>query len=124
MTHQNLRLVKCWKLYRATLSSGRQVNGHSKLFNFSPVLIEGTVRVEGRIRHASIPFDAVHPMLLQKDPPVCTSIVCYYHETLGLGGREQVLSAMRQKFWTLQTRSLVRRVLLKCVDSRKRNEAP
>ena len=42
MTHQNLRLVKCWKLYRATLSSGRQVNGYSKLFNLSPVLIEGT----------------------------------------------------------------------------------
>ena len=75
MTHQNLRLVKCWKLYRATLSSGRQVNGHSKLFNLSPVLIEGTIRVGGRIRYASIPFDAVHPMLLPKDPPVCTSIV-------------------------------------------------
>ena len=42
MTHQNLSLVKCWKLYRATLSSGRQVNGYSKLFNLSPVLIEGT----------------------------------------------------------------------------------
>jgi len=88
------------------------------------VLIEGTIRVGGRIRHASIPFDAVHPMLLPKDHPISTLIVRYYHEILGHAGREHVLPAIRQKFWILQARSLVRRVLRKCVDCRKRNEAP
>ena len=106
-----------------SLSSGLQVKGYSKLVNLSPVLIEGTVRVGGRIRHASIPFDAVHPMLLPKDHPISTLIVRYYHETLGHAGREHVLSAIRQKFWILQARSLIRRVLRKCVDCRKRNEA-
>ena len=106
-----------------SLSSGLQVKGYSKLANLSPVLIEGTVRVGGRIRHASIPFDAVHPMLLPKDHPISTLIVRYYHETLGHAGREHVLSAVRQKFWILQARSLIRRVLRKCVDCRKRNEA-
>ena len=38
------------------LKDGRQVKGHSKLSNLSPVLIEGTIRVGGRIRHAPIPF--------------------------------------------------------------------
>jgi len=60
----------------SSLSSGLQVKDHSKLANLSPVLIEGTICVGGRIRFASIPFDAVHPMLHQKDHPISTLIVC------------------------------------------------
>lgn len=107
-----------------SLSDGRQVKGQSKLANLSPVLIEGTIRVGGRIRHAPILFDATHPMLLPKDHPISTAIVRHYHETLGHAGREHVLSAIRQSFWILQARSLVRQVLRKCVNCRKRNEAP
>ena len=35
-----------------SLSIGLQVKGHGKLAILSPVLIEGTIRVGGRIRHA------------------------------------------------------------------------
>ena len=75
------------------LTDGRQVKGHSKLSNLSPVLIEGTIRVGGRIRHAPIPFDAIHPMILPRDHPVSTFIVRHYHEYLGHAGREHVLCA-------------------------------
>ena len=88
------------------------------------MLIEGTIRVGGRIRHAPIPFDAVHPMILPKDHPISTIIVRHYHETLGHAGREHVLSALPHRFWILQSRSLVRQVLRKCVNCRERNEAP
>ena len=67
------------------LTDGRQVKGHSKLSNLSSVLIEGTIRVGGRIRHAPIPFDAIHPMILPRDP-VSTFIVRHYHEYLGHAG--------------------------------------
>ena len=43
---------------------------------------EEPFRVGGRVRHTSIPFDAVHPMFLPKDHPISTLIVRYYHETL------------------------------------------
>ena len=46
------------------------------------------------------------------------------HEYLGHAGREHVLSTLRQRFWLLQARTLVRQVLRKCVSCRKRNEAP
>ena len=68
------------------LTDGRQVKGHSKLSNLSPVLIEGTIHVGGRIRHAPIPFDAIHPMILPRDHPVSTFIVRHYHEYLGHAG--------------------------------------
>ena len=107
-----------------SLSEGRPVKCQSKLANLLPVLIEGTLRVGGRIRHAPITFEAAHPMLLPKDHPISSLIVHYYHELLGHTGREHVLSAMRQHFWIIQARSLVRHVLRKCIACRKRNEAP
>ena len=83
------------------LTDGRQVKGHSKLSNLSPVLIEGTIRVGGRIRHPPIPFDAIHPMILPRDHPVSTFIVRHFHEYLGHVGREHVLSTLRQRFCLL-----------------------
>ena len=100
------------------LTDGRQVKGHSKLSKLSPVLIEG------RIRHAPIPFDAIHLMILPRDHPVSTFIVSHYHEYLGHAGRAHILTTLRQRFWLLQPRTLVRQVLQKCVSCRKRKEAP
>ena len=105
-----------------SLTEGRPVKCQSKLATLPPVLVEGTVRVEGRIRHAPITFEAVHPVILPKDHPVSTLIVRYYHEILGHAGREHVLSFIRQHFWIIQARSLVRHVLRRSIDCRKRNE--
>ena len=107
-----------------SLVEGRPVKCQSKLATLLPVLVEGTVRVGGRIRHAPIAFEAAHPMILPKDHPVSTLIVRYYHEILGHAGREHVLSFIRQHFWIIQARSLVRHVLRRCIDCRKRNEVP
>ena len=96
-----------------SLSEGRPVKCQSKLANLLPVLIEGTLPVGGRIRHAPITFEAAHPTLLPKDHPVSSLIVRYYHEILGHAGRKHVLSGMRQQFWIIQARSLVRHVLRK-----------
>ena len=63
-----------------------------------PVLIEGTLRVGGRIRPGPITFEAAHPTLLPKDYPVSSLIVLYYHEILGHAGSEHVLSTERQHF--------------------------
>ena len=75
------------------LTDGSQVKGHSKLSNLSPVLIEGTIRVGGRIRHAPIPFDAIHPMILPRDHPVSNFIVRHYHEYLDHAGTYSPLCA-------------------------------
>ena len=85
-----------------SLSEGRPVKCQSKLANLLPVLIEGTLRVGGRIRHAPITFEAAHPMLLPKEHPISFLIVRYCHELLAHTGREHVLSAMRQHFWIIQ----------------------
>ena len=103
------------------LKEGRQVKCNSKLASLSPILIDGVIRVGGRIHRAPIAFKAAHPMVLPKSHHVSILIVRYYHYVLGHAGREHVLSVIRQSFWILRGRSLVRQILSKCVSCRRRN---
>ena len=54
---------------------------------------------------------------LWKDHPISTLIVHYYHETSSHAGREHIL-CHTPEIWILQARSLIQRVLRKCVDCR------
>ena len=124
-----VRLVQCqhFSSELELLQKGQQVRGRSKLANLSPILVDGVIRVGGRIRHArhlnhSVDYNAMHPMVLPKEHPISGIIVRYYHEALGHAGREHVLSAIRQRFWIVQGRALVRQVLRRCISCRKRNQ--
>ena len=106
------------------LKEGKQVKRQSKLANLSPVLVDDVIRVGGRIHRAPITFEAAHPMILPKSHHVSELIVRYYHHVLGHAGREHVLSTIRQYFWILRGRSLVRQVLSSCVSCRRRHAPP
>lgn len=105
------------------LKEGKQVKCHSKLANLSPILVDGIIQVGGRIHHAPITFEAAHPMILPKSHHESALIVRYYHHVLGHVGREHVLSVMRQLFWIFRGRSLVRQIVSKCVNCRRRNRS-
>ena len=106
------------------LKEGRQVKRHSKLASLSPILIDDVIRVGGRIHRAPIAFEAAHPMILPRSHHVSALIVRYYHRVLGHAGREHVLSVIRQRFWILKGRVLVRQILSSCLSCRKRNAPP
>lgn len=118
-----VRIVQnqCFHEEYVALQEGRQVKRQSRLANLSPVLTDDVILVGGRVHRAPIPFSAAHPMILPKDHPISELIVRYYHEILGHAGREHVLSAIRQRYWILRARTLVRRVLHKCVKCRRRH---
>ena len=63
-------------------------------------------------------------MILPKSHHVSVLIVRYYHRVLGHAGREHVLSVIRQCFWILRGRVLVRQILSSCVSCRRRNSPP
>ena len=70
----------------------------SKLASLNPVLIEGVIRIGRRIRKAPLSTDLKHPVIIPADSHIANLIIRDVHEKTGLGGREQILSRVREKF--------------------------
>lgn len=104
------------------LRSGRPVKNSSKLSAFCPVLINEAICVGGKLKHAPVASQAIHPLLVPSEHPVAVVLIRHYREILGHAVREHVLSALRQKFWILNARALTCRALCQCVTCRKRHE--
>ena len=91
----------------------------SRLASLNPIMVDGILRVGGRIRNAPVPEDLRYPAILPADSPVSTLLVQNIHEEVGHGGRQQVLSRLREKFWIIGGNALTRRVLKSCVFCRR-----
>ncbi len=121
-------LARCGEDVRGTnnLTRGTRVKKTSPIFKLDPVLIDGLLRVGGRLQRATIPEDAKHQMIIPKSHHmhVTDLIVRHYHELSGHSGRDYMLSLLRGKFWIIHANSAVRRLLSRCVDCRKRDGSP
>ena len=95
----------------------------SKISKLDPVLNRGLVCVGGRLGRAPIGQQAKHPVILPKNHHVVTLIVNHYHELCGHSGLEYMLSLIRQRYWIINGRRTVCKVLNQCVACTKR-QAP
>ena len=80
----------------------KEVKKSNKLGNLRPVLVDGVLRVGGRLQKAvAISRDEKHPVVLPKRHHVSQLIVRHYHESAAHKGREQTLCELRRMFWII-----------------------
>ena len=86
--HAILSYVQCqfFKQEYEGLKSTVQRNATSSIHKLDPVLIQGLLRVGGRLKLASLDTDAKHPIILLKDHHVAKLIILYYHHVSGHSG--------------------------------------
>ena len=108
---------------QTTPSRQNVLKNSSSIFKLDPTLIQGLIRVGGRLRQAPIDNDARHPIILPKGHHVVKLIIKYYHHISGHSGLEYTLALIRQRYWIINARSTVRSVLNECFSCRKR-QAP
>ena len=107
------------------LERNQPVSSKSKLVCLSPFLGEdGMVRVGGRIERANISFSGHRPVVLSPEHELSRLIVTNCHEKLRHEGVEHVQNELRQQYWILRCRALVRKVLYQCSYCRKRRAKP
>ena len=86
-----------------------------KLISLSAFLDEeGILRVGGRLSKSDLPFDAKYPALLPKHDHVVDLIIRHYHIQNCHTGPGLLVSILRQRYWILDARTVVRSVVRKC----------
>ena len=109
-----------------TLKSGeKQLKKRSSLLNLDPVVMNGLLCVGGRLKHLQTETsDMKHPVILPKRNHVADLIIRYYHHLSGHLGKEYVLSLIRERFWMVNARASVRRIISECFKCRRHLQQP
>ncbi|XP_076289809.1 uncharacterized protein LOC143213641 [Lasioglossum baleicum] len=97
------------------LRQRRSLSPKSSLLALDPFVDDdGILRVGGRLRHAPVAFSVKHPIILASHPLV-KQIIEHAHLRALHAGLQLTLHTLRQTFWILRARSLVKSTIHACV---------
>ncbi|XP_058449025.1 uncharacterized protein LOC131428985 [Malaya genurostris] len=94
-------------------STGR-IHRKSKLRFLHPQIVDGIIRVGGRLHNARITVEEKHPIVLPKHR-LTEMIARREHLQTLHAGPSLLLSLLRQRFWPLSGRNLVRNIVHRCM---------
>jgi len=106
------------------LKSNSPIQQTSKIIRLNPQVKNEVLVVGGRLSNAAIEEAAKHQIILPKDSHVSNLLVNFYHELSGHCGKEHVLSLLREKYWIMTARAIVRKVLSKCIVCKRQHSRP
>ncbi|XP_057335449.1 uncharacterized protein LOC130674197 [Microplitis mediator] len=90
---------------------------NAQLSKLTPMLDDnGIMRVGGRLSFSNLPFDAKHPIILPKNNHVTNLFIRHTHRIHLHCGVQQTLYILRRKYWIIEGRSQVYKILNKCVQ--------
>ncbi|XP_066927415.1 uncharacterized protein [Clytia hemisphaerica] len=106
------------------LTKKQEVEKESKLYQFKPFLDKnGILRIGGRLKNAPVSFEAKHQIVIPKGH-VASLIAEKYHKENGHSGVNQTLSEVRQKYWILCGRQVIKTVIKACVECQRFKNKP
>ena len=86
---------------------------------------EGFIRVGGRLQRADLPFETRHPLLLPEVGAVTKLIVRECHEDGDHQlGTEHSLAELRRRFWIISGREVIKKLISKCPECKRRRKKP
>lgn len=108
----------------ASLEKGQHIKISSHLHKLCPQLQDGILRVGGRLCRLAMPVEVKHPIILTKDLHISELLLRHIHQEVGHGGRNHMLSKLREKYWITGVSVAIRKVLSKCIVCRRLNALP
>lgn len=98
------------------LKKNRAISRSSPLRWVNPILLEdGLMHIGGRLRNANIPTETKHPIILSSKHPLALLLVRDCHRKLLHAGPQLMLATLRQKYWILGARDLIRNTYHRCI---------
>lgn len=107
------------------LSTTKRINQKSNLLNLNPILDNNIIKVGGRLKNVNnIPSSIQHQIILPQNHPVTNLLILHYHEINHHCGRNQTLALIREKYWIVKGKSVIRKVLTTCLKCKHSNSSP
>ncbi|XP_055634052.1 uncharacterized protein LOC129774355 [Toxorhynchites rutilus septentrionalis] len=99
----------------SNLTSGERVAKNSPLKWLNPFIDRDNIlRVGGRLSNAPLTTETKHPLVLSAKHPLSALLASHYHLKLLHAGPQLMLATLRQKYWILGGRNLVKSVFHHC----------
>ena len=76
----------------------------------------------GQLQKSQLNHDAKHPVILAKGKHLSNLVISHYNQVFGHSAIEYTLQLVRQKYWIVNGRASVRRVINECFSCRRRQE--
>lgn len=109
-------------LFHALQNNDKKRNRYSGLAPF--VGTDGLIRVGGRLKYSSIPYDGKHQILLPEKHHVTVTLIRQLHEDNFHVGQRGLLSIVRERFWPVNAKMLIKRIISKCYVCSRNNPHP
>ena len=87
----------------------------------NPTLVDGVIRMKGRLAKAPVAFGVRCPILLPFDSHLSCLIVNKCHRRCGHGSTNFTFSCLRERFWLQKGSSLIRKVIQSCLNCKRNN---
>ncbi|CAB4000760.1 PREDICTED: uncharacterized protein LOC106817603 [Paramuricea clavata] len=92
--------------------------------DLTPFVENDIIRVGGRLKRASLPYDQAHPILLPGNHHISKLIMEEFHEKVCHAGCERTLSESRHEYWIMSGRRIVKKIIKNCLVCRKFRQRP
>nr|CAB3263156.1 uncharacterized protein LOC104265735 [Phallusia mammillata] len=102
----------------------KKMTKSSPIFRLDPFLVEGVLRVGGRLEKAPVSYEARHPAILPHNSCLTNLIITDFHQRVGHSGLNHTLTTLNQRFWIVGGAVAVRRALSRCLKCRRRDAKP
>ena len=99
----------------------RRLLRRSIIGKLNPIESNGLLCVGGRLSAATITDDKKWPVILPGKHPVTGTIIWEVHRKEGHAGVSHMLGILRERFWIVNTKAVIKRTIRSCLTCRKLN---
>ena len=97
------------------LRAAQPLPKRSPLLRLNPILINGLLKVGGRLRHALLEESAKHPLILPSKNHFTNLFIQETHLLTLHGGVQLTLITLRNQYWLISARQAVNTIIYKCL---------
>lgn len=126
LAENKLLLALQIKYFAKEFDNLRKNQSGSRAFNKLRPFIDnnGLIRVGGRLVSSGLDYTQIHPVILPRNDHIVNLLIDYYHLKYLHAGPELLMSLLRQRFWILSARRIVRQRVHMCNTCFRLNPRP